>query len=99
MPRDLVAGIDSSTQSGTVVLRRIEDGAVVGEARKPHPPTTPPRSEQPPEAWWQALRAAFADLADFVPRIAAVSGVLIAAAFLLMLIMELTVGLTRRMRD
>lgn len=33
------------------------------------------------------------------PRIAAVSGVLIAAAFLLMLVMEWTVGLTRRMRD
>lgn len=32
-------------------------------------------------------------------RIAAVSGVLIAAAFVLMLIMEWTVGLTRRMRD
>ena len=32
-------------------------------------------------------------------RVAAVSGVLIAAAFLLMLIMEWTVGLTRRMRD
>lgn len=33
------------------------------------------------------------------PRIAAVSGVLIASAFLLMLFMEWTVGLTRRMRD
>ena len=33
------------------------------------------------------------------PRVAAVSGVLIASAFLLMLIMEWTVGLTRRMRD
>ncbi|MFZ5779729.1 MAG: ABC transporter permease [Pseudomonadota bacterium] len=33
------------------------------------------------------------------PRIAAVSGVLIAAAFVLMLLMEWTVGLTRRMRD
>jgi putative spermidine/putrescine transport system permease protein len=33
------------------------------------------------------------------PRIAAVSGVLITAAFLLMLIMEWTVGLTRRMRE
>src|SRR5689334_4345117 len=32
-------------------------------------------------------------------RVAAVSGVLIAAAFALMLIMEWTVGLTRRMRD
>ena len=33
------------------------------------------------------------------PRIAAVSGVLITVAFLLMLIMEWTVGLTRRMRE
>lgn len=32
-------------------------------------------------------------------RVAAVSGVLIAAAFVLMLVMEWTVGLTRRMRD
>ncbi|MBS0520360.1 MAG: ABC transporter permease [Proteobacteria bacterium] len=32
-------------------------------------------------------------------RIAAISGVLIAAAFVLMLLMEWTVGLTRRMRD
>lgn len=32
-------------------------------------------------------------------RVAAVSGVLITAAFLLMLVMEWTVGLTRRMRD
>jgi putative spermidine/putrescine transport system permease protein len=32
-------------------------------------------------------------------RIAAISGILIAAAFLLMLLMEWTVGLTRRMRD
>lgn len=73
MSRDLVAGIDSSTQSCTVVLRRIEDGAVVAEARKPHPKTTPPRSEQAPEAWWQALLATFGDLAEFLPRIAAVS--------------------------
>jgi putative spermidine/putrescine transport system permease protein len=33
------------------------------------------------------------------PRIAAVSGVLITSAFLLMLVMEWTVGLTRRMRE
>lgn len=41
MIRDLVAGIDSSTQSCTVVARRLDDGAVVVEAR-PHPSTTPP---------------------------------------------------------
>ena len=46
MARDLAAGIDSSTQSCTVALRRLSDGAVVAEARAPHPPTTPPVSER-----------------------------------------------------
>lgn len=73
MSRDLVAGIDSSTQSCTVVLRRLDDGAAVAQARTPHPPTTPPRSEQSPEAWWQALLGAFAELDDYLPRIAALS--------------------------
>ena len=73
MTRDLVAGIDSSTQSCTIVLRRIEDGGVVAQARTLHPVTTPPRSEQAPEAWWQALLAAFGELAAHLPRIAAVS--------------------------
>lgn len=73
LSRDLVAGIDSSTQSCTVLLRRIADGGVVAQARTLHPVTTPPRSEQAPEAWWQALRAAFGELAAYLPRIAAVS--------------------------
>ncbi len=73
MQRDLVAGVDSSTQSCTVVLRRLEDGVVVAEARKPHPPTTPPRSEQAPEAWWQALLSAFGELTTYLPRIAGIS--------------------------
>ena len=73
MSRDLVAGIDSSTQSCTVVLRRIEDGGTVAQARTPHPPTTPPRSEQAPEAWWQALLAAFGELSPHLARIAALS--------------------------
>lgn len=73
MARDLVAGIDSSTQSCTVVLRRLADGGVVAQARTPHPPTTPPRSEQAPEAWWQALLAAFGELGPYLARIAAVS--------------------------
>nr|WP_257625757.1 MULTISPECIES: FGGY family carbohydrate kinase [unclassified Rhizobium] len=73
MARDIVAGIDSSTQSCTVVLRRIEDGKVVAEARKPHPKTTPPHSEQSPNAWWDALCLAFEELADYLPRIAAIS--------------------------
>ena len=73
MARDLAAGIDSSTQSCTVALRRLNDGAVVAEARAPHPPTTPPISEQRPEAWWRTLEACLSQLGDLVARIAAIS--------------------------
>jgi len=73
MARDLVAGIDSSTQSCTVVVRRLDDGAVVAEASAPHPPTFPPCSEQDPGAWWDALCTALSKLSQFIPRIAAVS--------------------------
>ena len=58
----LVAGIDSSTQSTKVIVRRVSDGAEVAEARAPHPATEPPRSEQDPRSWWQALVAAFSQL-------------------------------------
>jgi xylulokinase len=50
-----VAGVDSSTQSCTVVLRDADDGRVLATARAAHPPTTPPVSEQHPDAWWTAL--------------------------------------------
>jgi xylulokinase len=73
MVRDLAAGVDSSTQSCTVVLRRLTDGGVVAEARSPHPPTTPPVSEQRPEAWWSAFEACLDQLRDHVARIAAIS--------------------------
>ena len=51
----LVAGVDSSTQACTIVLRDADDGRIVGSAEAPHPPATPPASEQDPQAWWQAL--------------------------------------------
>ncbi|WP_185711329.1 xylulokinase [Arachnia propionica] len=54
----VVLGIDSSTQSCTVEVRDLEDGRLLSTVRTPHPPTTPPVSEQDPEAWWQALVAA-----------------------------------------
>lgn len=73
MTRDLVAGIDSSTQSCTVLLRRLDDGAVVAEARAPHPRTSPPVSEQLPQAWWSALEACLGELHEHLPRIAAIS--------------------------
>ncbi len=61
MSTSLVAGVDSSTQSCKVELRRLDDGTVVGAGSAPHPPVTPPVSEQDPEAWWTAFCAAFAD--------------------------------------
>ncbi len=74
MTRDLVAGIDSSTQSCKIVLRQISDGTFVAQASAPHPPTQPPCSEQSPNAWWQALFVAFSELSPYLKRIAAISG-------------------------
>lgn len=54
----VVAGIDSSTQSCTVLLLDL-DGGIVAVGSAPHPPVTPPRSEQDPAAWWDALVLAF----------------------------------------
>ena len=51
MARTLVAGVDSSTQSSTVVLRRLTDDQVVGEARAPHPSTTPLLAVVSPQQW------------------------------------------------
>ena len=73
MARTLVAGVDSSTQSSTVVLRRLTDGKVVGEARAPHPSTTPPRSEQDPASWWYALMDALKQLQLQLDQVAAIS--------------------------
>src|SRR5690625_4992921 len=52
----LVAGIDSSTQSATVVVREAATGALRRFGSAPHPPGT----EVDPEAWWQALQQAIA---------------------------------------
>ncbi len=57
-----VLGVDSSTQSTKVELRDADDGRLLASGRAPHPATVPPRSEQDPEAWWTALRAATAGL-------------------------------------
>jgi len=54
----LVAGVDSSTQSCKVELRRLDDGTRVGFGSAPHPPTHPPASEQDPRVWWEALLTA-----------------------------------------
>ncbi len=57
----LVVGVDSSTSACKVQVRDADTGALVAEGRAPHPPTTPPRSEQDPEDWWAAFLAACAE--------------------------------------
>lgn len=56
----VVAGVDSSTQSCKVELRDLTDGRVLGRGSAPHPRAHAPRSEQDPHAWWSAFEAAFA---------------------------------------
>ena len=60
----VVLGIDSSTQSTKVEARDVASGVVRGSASAPHPPTTPPVSEQDPASWWDALVAATQALPD-----------------------------------
>lgn len=55
MPRRLVIGVDSSTQSTKVEARDIETGELVAIGTAKHPPTSPPVSEQDPTSWWDAL--------------------------------------------
>lgn len=62
----LVAGIDSSTQSCKIVVCEADTGTVVREARAPHPDGT----EVHPNAWWEALAQAAADLLDGVEAVA-----------------------------
>ncbi|MEZ5382804.1 MAG: xylulokinase [Microthrixaceae bacterium] len=69
----LVLGVDSSTQSVKVELRRAEDGAIVATGRSPHPAATPPRSEQSPADWWRALVAACAQLGEARSKVGAVA--------------------------
>ncbi|AXG81657.1 xylulokinase [Streptomyces paludis] len=59
MTGTLVAGVDSSTQSCKVELRARDDGRLMGSGSAPHPPATPPASEQDPGAWWDAFVLAF----------------------------------------
>jgi xylulokinase len=51
-------GVDSSTQATKVEVRDADTGALVGAGRAPHAMTSPPRSEQDPDDWWDALVAA-----------------------------------------
>lgn len=63
----LVAGVDSSTSACKVEVRDADTGRLVASGRAAHPATTPPRSEQHPDAWWQAFDVA-ARAADLFGR-------------------------------
>ncbi len=65
---DLVAGVDSSTQSCKVVVRDARSGRLVREGRAAHPDGT----EVDPEEWWRALSMAI-DAAGGWDDVAAVS--------------------------
>ena len=73
MIRDIAAGIDSSTQSCTVVLRNLSDGKIIAESRAKHMPTYPPCSEQLPEDWRNALIECFNNLKEYLSRIACIA--------------------------
>jgi xylulokinase len=62
---DLVAGIDSSTQSTKVVVCDAHTGAIVRTGRAAHPDST----EVDPAAWWSAFTEATGGLLDGVKAI------------------------------
>ncbi len=63
---ELVAGVDSSTQSTKVELRARDSGQLTARASAPHAHVRwdPPVSEQDPHAWWEALAGCFAQFTE-----------------------------------
>ena len=65
----LVAGIDSSTQSCKIEVRDADSGELVRSGHRPHPPTEPPRSEQDPHVWWDAVASLLDDHGEGIAAI------------------------------
>lgn len=63
---DLVLGVDSSTQSCKVEVRTC-DGELISSGGALHPATRAPASEQPAQAWWQALVVATRTALEALP--------------------------------
>ncbi|MFV1971316.1 MAG: xylulokinase [Acidimicrobiia bacterium] len=70
---NLVAGVDSSTQSTKVEIREIETGNLIATGRAGHPSVHPPVSEQDPDSWWDALVDALSQVSDHLGEVQAVS--------------------------
>jgi xylulokinase len=69
----LVLGVDSSTQATKVQARDADTGELIATGRAAHSPTLPPRSEQDPHEWWDALHAAVAQAGVAARDVVAVS--------------------------
>ena len=64
----LIAGVDSSTQSVKIVVRKADSGELVAESKAPHPDGT----EIDPAEWWLALQRVISDIGG-LERISAIS--------------------------
>ncbi|GAB2674548.1 xylulokinase [Thalassiella azotivora] len=69
MTEQLVAGVDSSTQSCKVLLVDPADGRVLDQGQSPHPDGT----EVAPAAWYEALRTATGAVRGHLDDVAAVA--------------------------
>jgi xylulokinase len=74
----LVVGVDTSTQSCKVEFRDLATFAVVARGSAPHPPVTPPCSEQDPATWWDAFVAAFRMALAAAPAHSAIAAIAVA---------------------
>jgi xylulokinase len=70
---NLVAGVDSSTQSTKVEIREIETGDLVATGRAGHRSVHPPVSEQDPDSWWAALVEALSQVSDHLGDVRSIS--------------------------
>lgn len=64
----LIAGVDSSTQSVKIVVRKADTGELVAEAKAPHPEGT----EVDPNEWWVALQKVISEVGG-LEKISAIS--------------------------
>ncbi|MCW2875338.1 xylulokinase, partial [Actinacidiphila oryziradicis] len=73
MGRNVVLGVDSSTQSTKVLAVDTDTGEVVARGQAPHVVSTGAARETDPEVWWRALGEALAQVGPYAAQAAAIS--------------------------
>jgi xylulokinase len=73
MGRNVVLGVDSSTQSTKVLAVDTDTGQVVARGQAPHVVSTGAARETDPEVWWRALGEALAQVGPYAAQAAAIS--------------------------